>query len=376
MPIFKNPNERAYIGGKKHWTDVIKNSGSASAIIWRQPEEDFNTNSTLIVMPGEQAIFIKGGVIEQVFENGTYRLSTENYPFIGRLKNMLSGGISVFNCVVYFVKTSHSMELLWGTSSPIQVRDKVLMIPSKLRARGSYKIQISNPQLFLTKLVGNGYRFVGQQELIDDFFANEFQGKIRSRLTKYLNETDTELYGIEDRIEEIADRISPSIQETFEPYGLRLIKFSIASIDVLEDANRRQLNQIELNSIAKLRNAQADKGVQQILGEDWARQQSADILRTLAANKGAGGAAAGMGLGFAAGGAFSGMAQQLSSPTSQPQHGMNFTNTGNQQTPQPTAPTTAEDPVSTLEKLKELLDKKLITQAVYDKKMNEVLSRM
>lgn len=376
MPIFKNPNERAYIGGKKHWTDVIKNSGSASAIIWRQPEEDFNTNSTLIVMPGEQAIFIKGGVIEQVFENGTYRLSTENYPFIGRLKNMLSGGISVFNCVVYFVKTSHSMELLWGTSSPIQVRDKVLMIPSKLRARGSYKIQISNPQLFLTKLVGNGYRFVGQQELIDDFFANEFQGKIRSRLTKYLNETDTELYGIEDRIEEIADRISPSIQETFEPYGLRLIKFSIASIDVLEDANRRQLNQIELNSIAKLRNAQADKGVQQILGEDWARQQSADILRTLAANKGAGGAAAGMGLGFAAGGAFSGMAQQLSSPTSQPQHGTNFTNTGNQQAPQPTAPITAEDPVSTLEKLKELLDKKLITQEVYDKKMNEVLSRM
>ena len=68
MPIFKNPNEAAYLGGKKHFTDVIKNSGHANAIIWRQPEEDFNTNSTLVVMPGEQAIFIKGGVIEQIFE--------------------------------------------------------------------------------------------------------------------------------------------------------------------------------------------------------------------------------------------------------------------------------------------------------------------
>ena len=28
MSLFnKNPNETAYVGGKKHWTDVIKNSG-------------------------------------------------------------------------------------------------------------------------------------------------------------------------------------------------------------------------------------------------------------------------------------------------------------------------------------------------------------
>ena len=28
MALFnKNPNEAAYVGGKKHWTDVIKNSG-------------------------------------------------------------------------------------------------------------------------------------------------------------------------------------------------------------------------------------------------------------------------------------------------------------------------------------------------------------
>jgi hypothetical protein len=28
-----------------------KNSGSGDILIWRQTEEDFNTNSTLIVMP-------------------------------------------------------------------------------------------------------------------------------------------------------------------------------------------------------------------------------------------------------------------------------------------------------------------------------------
>ena len=166
MALFnKNPNESAYVGGKKHWTDVIKNRGSGELLIWRQPEEDFNTNSTLVVMPGEEAIFIKGGIVEQVFENGTYELSTENYPFISRLRNAFSGGISTFNCVVYFVRKAHSEEIRWGTDSPIQVRDKLLGIATKLKSRGSYKVQIENPAKFLEKLVGNNIIFQTQNEL-------------------------------------------------------------------------------------------------------------------------------------------------------------------------------------------------------------------
>ena len=362
MSIFKNANETAFVGGRKHWTDVIKNTGPASGLIWKQPEEDFNTNSTLIVMPGEQAIFVNGGVIEQVFDNGTYKLSTQNYPFISRLRNMFSGGVSVFNCVVYFVRMADSVELLWGTASPIQVRDKTLGIATKLRARGSYKVQVAQPELFLTKLVGSNRRFLGQQDLIDEFFANEFQGKIRSQITRCLNETDAELLGIEDHIEELSQQIQPSLQEAFAPYGLELVKFSIASMDILDDELRRRYDEIGMDSIAKLRNAQADKGVQQILGDGWAKQQSVDILRTLADNP-AGSTAtvgAGIGAGIAAGGAFANMAAQAFAPAQ----------------PAPQAAPAQEDPVATLKKLKTMLDAGLIPQEVYDKKMNEVLSRM
>ena len=49
MALFgKNSNEVAYTGGKKHWADVIKNTGPGELLIWRQPEEDFNTNSTYL----------------------------------------------------------------------------------------------------------------------------------------------------------------------------------------------------------------------------------------------------------------------------------------------------------------------------------------
>lgn len=390
MALFgRNPNETAFVGGKKHFTDIIKNSGPGDAMIWRQPEEDFNTNSTLIVMPGEQAIFVKGGTIEQVFDNGTYKLSTENYPFISRLRNALSGGISAFNCVVYFVKASHSQEIRWGTSSPIQVRDKMLGIATKIRANGAYKIQIESPEKFLTKLVGSNTTTVYQQEILDRYFSNEFQGKIKVAITNTLNRMNDELLGIEGRMEEIAEGVTPELAEVFSDYGLHLVKFSIAGMQIDDDELRRRYDEIGMDAIAKMRNAQADKNVMGILGDDWAKQQSVNILGTLASNPGGGGAAAaagaGMGMGMGAAGAFGAMAQAIFQPTmnqNQPQQPVmqqpsgRFTQVGaaQQTVQQPSAP--AEDPIQALEKLKIMLDKGLIPQQVYDQKMNEILSRM
>lgn len=388
MALFgKNPNESAYAGGKKHWADVIKNSGPDNLLIWRQPEEDFNTNSTLIVMPGEEAFFVKGGVIDQTFDNGTYKLSTENYPFISRLRNVFTGGISTFNCVVYFVRKSHSMEIKWGTSSPIQVRDKLLGIATKLLARGAYKIQIGNPQKFLTKLIGNNISSVMQQELLDDYFANEFQGKIKASITRALNETQTELLGIESRLEEFAETVEPFFGEVFDDYGLNMIKFSIAAIDIDGDELRRRYDEIGMDAIAKLRNAQADKGVMGVLGDDWGRQQAANILGTLAINPGAGGAAAagaGIGMGMAAGNVFAGMAQQMFTPmqppvqaqpaTSQPSGRFTQKSTNGETKSTPT--NDDSDPVATLKKLKEMLDLGLIEQAEYNEKKTEIMNRM
>lgn len=387
MALFnRNSNEAAYIGGKKHWTDVIKNSGPGELLIWRQPEEDFNTNSTLVVMPGEEAIFVKGGTVEQTFENGTYKLSTENYPFISRLRNAFSGGISTFNCVVYFVRKAHSAEIRWGTDSPIQIRDKLLGSATKLRCRGSYKIQIDNPVKFLEKLVGNNVPFQLQEEL-NKYFINEFQSKIKSVIARALNESNTELLGIDARLDEFSETIEPFMQETLDDYGLKCVKFVVAAIDIDDDELRRKYDEIGMDAMAKMRNAQADKAAMGILGDDWGRQQAANILTDLARNPSAGGVAAagaGMGMGIGAGSAFGSMAQQMFAPMTnsyaqpkeppvQPAPSGRFTQ---QSAVPPQAPSTAEDPMEVLGKLKKLLDAGLIEQAEYDAKKAEILSRM
>ncbi|MCM1437661.1 MAG: SPFH domain-containing protein [Roseburia sp.] len=377
MGLFKkNPNETAYVGGRKHFVDVIKNSGVGDLLIWRQPEEDFNTNSTLIVMPGEQAIFINGGKVEQVFENGTYKLSTKNYPFISRLKTMFSGGISAFNCVVYFVRTAHGMEIRWGTDSPIQVRDKLLGIATKLRCRGSYKVQVEDPVKFLEKLVGNNIDYQTQDGL-GDYFVNEFQSKIKSTIARAVNESNAELLGIDARLDEFSDMIQPYMQAILDDYGLRCVKFVVSAIDIDDDELRRRYDELGMDQIATIRKAQADKGAMDILGDDWGKQQASEILRGLANNKGAGGVTvmgAGLGAGVAAGGVFNSMAQQMFEPMAKPTEtsGKYLPTDGDAAYAQAGAP----DPVEALGKLKKMLDAGLITQSEYDAKKAEILSRM
>lgn len=375
MALFnKNQNESAYTGGKKHWADAIKNSGPGDLLIWRQPEEDFNTNSTLIVMPGEEAIFIKGGVIEQVFDNGTYKLSTENYPFISRLRNAFTGGISTFNCVVYFVRKAHSREILWGTATPIQLRDPVLKIQTSIRSRGAYKIRIDDGTKFLTKLVGNNVVLFSQDEIMSNF-DNQFQMHIKSLIAKFIKNSDSEVLGICSEMYEFAQAITPFISAIFEDYGVKLVEFSISGLDIPENDPNRQ----------KLENYYAEKGGITILAEDWGRIQAKVLLELVAQNPGAGGVAAagaGIGMGMASGNVFAGLAQQMFTPMQQQVPQQNTSPQPSGRFTQKAAPSQAvqssedNDPVATLKKLKEMLEHGLIEQAEYDAKKAEIMSRM
>ena len=368
MSLFKkNPNETAFAGGKKHWTDVIKNTGDGNLLIWRQPEEDFNTNSTLVVMPGEEAIFVNQGVIEQVFENGTYTLSTNNYPFISRLRNAFSGGISTFNCVVYFVRKASSVEIKWGTDSPIQVRDKILGIATKLRARGSYKIQVENSAKFLETVIGNNIQCATQDDL-NKFFISQFQSKIKSAVAKELCASETEVLGIDARLDEFSELIKPQVNELLLVNGLKCSAFSIMAIDI-DDENglREKYDQIGMSQIETIRGAQAQKAALDTLGINWAQQQSAEVMKAMAAKPGniAGQVGAGIGMGMATANAFGEIANQMfNSNNVPPMQNSVQNNSAN------------EDPMEKLSKLKKMLDAGLIEQSEYDAKKAEILSAM
>ena len=308
MGLFRNPNESAYQGGKKHILESLKNTSPAGVLIWKQPEEDFNTHSVLTVNPGEEAIFVKDGEIVAVFQNGRHVLKTENYVFLSRLRNMLSGGISTFNCFVYFVRKATTMELLWGTSSPIQLRDPVQGIATSIKARGSYKVKIDDSVKFLTTLMGSNVSKFEPND-IERYFSNEFQQKIKSTIAKGLKAQNEELLGVCAEMDAFATQITPAIQEMLAEYGIGLAQFTIAAMDIPEDDPNRQL----------LEQAYAKKREFDLMGQDYRTIKGMDIMADMAhgvstqgGDSAVGsmmGVGMGLSMGMATGGAFGQMAQ-------------------------------------------------------------------
>ena len=366
--------------GARHWTNVIKNSGPGGLLLWRQPEEDFNTDSTLVVMPGESAVFVSQGTIEQVFESGTYQLSTQNYPFITRLRSILTGGVSTFHCAVYFVRKADSREIRWGTATPIQVRDKVWGIYTSARARGAYRVRIEDPAVFLEKLTGGNIPFQFQEQL-EDYFSREFQSKIKSAISRFLNSRQEELIGIDAFLDELSGKITPYIDETLAEYGLKCVNFSLAGLDI-DTGKYDAIDQSQIDSIRREKLARGDKAAMDVLGGGWERQKAADILGDLARNSGSSGIAAGagmsMGMGMAAGNALGAMAGQLFSAAAAGSPASPAADAAPSAVPSPekTAPAGSADPVEALGKLKKLLDARLIEQSEYDEKKKEILSRL
>lgn len=351
------------------WRNVIRNSGQENLLLWRQPEEDFNANSTLIVEPGEAAIFVHNGKIEKVFEEGTYRLTTENYPVIRRLRDAFAGGVTPYGCGVFFVRKAHTREMRWGITPAIQVRDPRHGILCKIRTNGAYRISISDPSKFLMYMVGNRKTTFELQE-IDDYFGNEFQANIRTLITQFINNSRAEIVGICEYQLELAHLIEPYLAHALSQYGIDLESFSIASMDIMDDDPNRET----------LERAYAQHASLKILGEEWARIEAARIMETLAQNPGAGGiagAGAGVGMGLVAAPVFANLAQQM----------FNYADVTIPPAPDPRPPfdddfepAPADSSMNNFEKkmqqLQYMRDNAMITEEVYTEKIQEILNRM
>ena len=411
MSIFSTKN-------KTHYANVIKNTGDGDLLVWRQPEEDFNNGSTLIVSPGEKAIFIKSGKIEESFGEGSHILSTNNFPFISKLKNLKTGGVSPFNCVVYFVKTSLSKEIKWGTNPKFQIEDKVfienekLSLTTNIGAHGAYKVCIENPDLFIKKLVGSKTPSM-QPDDLNNYFFNEFQGKIKSILAKKLSSKAEGLRGIVAHLDDLANNIKPALQEVLNEYGLKCISFSISSIDIEENPLLKKIEetklkiyeerkQADINAEITIKQGKAEVEVQRLkdqaeidrkrqeklndiqlghkqammekeimedLGEKWQKLLLAGLLKTLANNP-TSGTAVGAGLtakiGSDTNDAIINILNKLISSESSASNDINTSSICFED---------RENPQETLKKMKELLDNQYITEDDYNQIKKELLAK-
>jgi len=125
-------------------------------MVHRVPEHgsgDFRLGSQVIVRESQEAVFFRDGKAMDTFGPGRHTISTANIPLLTRLIGIPFSGETPFKAEVYFVNLREFLEQKWGTPEAITLRDSELGMV-RLRAFGTYSMQINDSQLFVNKIVG------------------------------------------------------------------------------------------------------------------------------------------------------------------------------------------------------------------------------
>ena len=285
--------------------EVIKYDGPNDVLIWRFPNEDFNTHTQLIVGPSQEAIFVKGGQVLGRFISGTYTLSTKNYPFIRALVGLATGGVSPFSCVVYYVNKVVSMGIDWGTDTPISIVDPVYKVPIDVRSYGDLSLRVENGQKLFEKLVGQTQGY-GHQE-ITQFFSNLMATQVRGVISGTMMFHGLSPIGIDTYLADLSKYAMERISPIFEPYGMAVNHFTIAAITAPElDTIKQKARDLQEHRMEtdvgvedKKKFAQAQAFENRELGVNEQQKMVGRAMETLAGNPGPMmGAAGGMGMPF------------------------------------------------------------------------------
>lgn len=253
-------------------------------IVHRVPETgagDFRIGSQVIVRESQVAVFYRDGKALDAFRPGRHTITTANIPLLIDLIGKAFNDRSPFTAEVYFVSIREFPDQKWGTPQPIIVRNPGMGLGvALLQGFGTYSFQVSDPQQFVTQVVG----------VRGIYRTGDIQARLRamllSKLQDLLGETTKaktvpELIALTD---EIGAGIRAKAQDDFKALGLTLKTFYIENLKP-SDRSAEELRAMGMLDMAT-----------------YTQLQAADAMREAAQNpSGGAGLTAGIGAGMGIG---------------------------------------------------------------------------
>lgn len=296
---------------RRGFIDVIQYNGETDDLVWKFPYNNLSIGAQLIVNKSQEAIFVKGGTVCDVFGEGTHTLSSKNLPLLDKIINLPFGGKSPFVAEVWFVNKVIRRGLKFGTPQPIRVIDPrysaaEMAIP--VRAHGDFSIRVSDSLLLLNEFVGTQHLFTTED--FEDKFSTMVVQELNKNIKKYSREENISPLDFPEYAPEIADYIKQTLVEKFAAYGIGIEDFQFAHLAPNEDdpvVKELYNNRIE---------AVKERERRQIQGFTYQQERQLDIMETAAGNEGSAGgmmgAGIGMGMGMGAGTMFGQQMAQVS----------------------------------------------------------------
>mgnify|MGYP000514622111 FL=1 len=346
---------------KKQFIDVIQwPNPEPEVLMWRFPiqDEEIQNGASLTVRDSQAAMFVDEGVTADVFQAGTFKLTTQNLPVLTNLKNWSKLFESPFKSDVYFFNLRQQLSRRWGTSQPVTVRDADFGAVA-LRAFGMYSFRIADPALFFKEVTGVTAEYRGEQ------LEEQLRNVAVTQLATAFGTSGIPFLDMAANQVALSQKMTELLQPLFAAMGLLLESFNVESVTLPEALQKRMDERMGMGIVGDL--------------SRYTQYQTAQAIPIAAQNEGGvagigAGIAAGMGMGNAMTAAM--MGQQVA-PQGQPV-------VQAAQTAAPvaaatvaaTAPAAGEDLAGKLTQLKTLLDQGLINQADYDTAKAEVIKKI
>jgi membrane protease subunit (stomatin/prohibitin family) len=318
--------------------EFFDNSGSI--MVKRVPENEeceIKWGAQLIVRESQKVIFFRDGKSLDIFGPGRYVLKTLNVPLISKWVTQFGyGPQSPFRSEVYFLNMKLFPNLKWGTPQPILFKDTELKM-IRLGAHGIFSIQITDPTLFLNKVVGT------QGLYHNNDIENYLKNIIITRMTDVFGKEVKTVYDIPKEFNQLSLIIKTKLELDFEGLGLNLHDFSIKSISIPTLVQKMIDERTGKEAIGNL--------------DEYLKKKIADALGPAAENP-SGTASTGLGAGMGLGMGFK-LFDLLKSGSSQSNdRAINLS------------------PLDKIKKLKELHDQGIITEQEYENTKKKLLQEI
>ncbi len=306
---------------------------TTDTIIWKFPDKGnkIMNGAQLTVRESQHAVLMNEGEFGDVYLPGRHQLSTQNMPVTTTLKSWKYLFESPFKVDVYFVSTREFVNLKWGTSNPIIVRDPELG-QVRLRSFGSYTFRISNSQQFIRTFAGT------HPQVRTGDVEDQLRNAIISRLAEGLAGSGVSILDFSKKFSELGEQLKPVFQREFDAWGITIEKFYIENVTLPEEVEQMLDKTSQLNLLqGKL--------------QQFNQMQGGIAMEKMADNPGAGGTA---GIGA----------------------GVLLTNLMQQATQSPAGGDSKQQLLDVLKQLGELKASGVITQEEFDQKKTEILSKL
>ena len=285
------------------------------------------------------AVFINEGRLADTFKPGLYTLTTQTLPVLTYLRNWDKAFKSPFKSDVYYFSQREQLDQKWGTAQPITIRDKDYG-PMRIRGYGTYSYSIRDVEPFWRRLSGT----------FAAFHVADLEGQLRARIlteiAAFLGGSALPFVDMAANQSQFSAKLKDVLTPAFADYGLELRSFYVESLSLPEELQQH------LDKASSMRLVGDLKSYTQF-------QVAESIPNALSNSNSLAGAGAGLGAGLAVGQTVAAQLAGAMNPGTPPAGGGG-----------------PEDPIALLERLHGLVAKGILTEAEFQAKKTEILSKL